>query len=181
MANQLTNMTISKIYEGPSGESEYGPWKIYNLYLTNAEGVKGKKKFGYMWSGKKPVPKEGMKVVFLEYEVTQKGEYTNYNIKEIKFAEGTGQVSKSDGPAPKEEPKAYIDHGKVALSIMEKADYNESRVVDLVALFKVTIKELLSEPEKSKTPEEPLDWSKVPEKMSPEEYGPEPDDSDVPF
>lgn len=94
MPEHLTDCIITKVYTGPSGESEYGPWQVYNLYLD-----KGDKKFGYMHSGKKPIPKEGMEIKHIEYELetTQKDgkTYENYKIKKMEVAEEKSSTSKT--------------------------------------------------------------------------------------
>ena len=168
---QLTNLEIAKVYEGPNGEGQYGPWQVYNLYF-----VGGKKKFGYIQSGQKPIPKPGMKVLFLDFEIEKTvkdgKEYINNKIKEIKFEE-TQQENGIE--TEKTERKAYIDHGKIVLDLMEKAKYDQNKLFDLIILFKMGINEIIK----------PLDEPKESQNSSPQEYDemnpPPPDEDDIPF
>jgi len=79
----LLDTKITKVYKGPDGDSEYGHWQVYNLYFDKGD----KNKFGYMQSGKKPIPIEGMQIKHVEYEIEQDGKYTNYKIKKLEPAE----------------------------------------------------------------------------------------------
>lgn len=79
----IVDCKVTKVYEGPTGEGEWGPWQVYNLYLDKGE----KKKFGWMCSGKKVKPVVGMQLKHVGYEVEEDGGYTNYKIKELELAE----------------------------------------------------------------------------------------------
>ena len=98
----IVDAKITKVYEGPNGEGEWGRWQIYNLYLDKGE----KKKFGWMQSGKKVIPKEGMELKHIGYEIEEDGQYTNYKIKEMELKEGTEST-------PQAIPNAKEDMGSI--------------------------------------------------------------------
>lgn len=82
----LTNIEISKVYEGPSGTSQHGPWQIYNFYVKDH-----KEKFSVF--GKDDlIPVPDLKLKLLKYEIKHSEKdgksYTNYNVKEIILEEG---------------------------------------------------------------------------------------------
>jgi len=83
----LLDFCITKVYEPQKdrkpveGEGEYGPWKLYNFYTDKT----GKEKFGFMWSGKKPIPTEGLKIKHMEYEKEKRGQYTNLDVKKLEL------------------------------------------------------------------------------------------------
>jgi len=76
----LTNVIVNKVYEGKSGEGQYGPWQAYNFYVRGDV-----RKFSCFDS--KLVPREGMAIDALEFEEEQKAKdgkwYTNNNIKTV--------------------------------------------------------------------------------------------------
>lgn len=80
MADEFeTDVEITKVYEGKSGEGEYGPWTAYNFYVKDDE-----RKFSWFKSDSKPImPVKGMQIKLMEYVVKQSGEYTNYNVSRI--------------------------------------------------------------------------------------------------
>ena len=73
----LTNVEVGKVFKGKSGEGQYGPWQIWDVYLRD-----DKRKFAYFEKGGF-IPEAGLMIQVLKYEVVQKGEYTNYNVKEL--------------------------------------------------------------------------------------------------
>lgn len=85
----ITNVEVSKVYPGPKGEGEYGPWQIWNFYLKD-----DKRKFSF-FEKDGLIPQEGMQIQVLKFEVKQKGEYTNHDVKEL-----TLQADWYDGKEP---------------------------------------------------------------------------------
>ena len=92
---RLTNLTIRKVFEGKSGEGQYGPWQAYNMYFDGNEKWKNVK-FGYFGGGNKPDPEEGMTVDLIEFEEKKDGRYTNYTVTKLVPGE----------PEPEPEPSA---------------------------------------------------------------------------
>ena len=132
---ELTNLEISKVYEGKSGEGQYGPWTAYNFYFKG-----GEKKFSYFSGGSKPVPVVGMKVMYLKYEVVTKGEYTNNNVTEMRV----GEPQQNTPSGNTEDTKAYINHGEVVVRLMELSkDYTE--LDELIDRFNHGIQRLTGE------------------------------------
>ena len=74
----LTDVTITKVYEGKSGEGQYGPWTAWNFYVSDCDY-----RFSYFSGGKKPKPTKGMKLKMLRFDQVTKDGYTNYNVKEM--------------------------------------------------------------------------------------------------
>lgn len=97
----IVDCKITKVYEGPNGEGEWGKWQVYNLYLDKGP----KEKFGWMQSGKKLIPKEGMQLKHVGYEIEEDGQYTNYKIKEMELTEGKS--------TPKAIPNTKEDMGAI--------------------------------------------------------------------
>lgn len=112
MTEHILDAKITKVYPGPTGESEYGQWKIYNLYLDKDD----KKKFGYMQSGKKPIPKEGMEIKHIEYEIEQTKKdgktYENYKIKKLELKEDIEPTPESTLPPSISEPTPSHTNGR---------------------------------------------------------------------
>lgn len=140
-----TNKVIAKVAVVKTGTTEYGKWTLYNIHFEGSE-----RKFGYMGNDKKPVPFVGMKVPYLEYDEEEKEKdgkvYKNYNIKELKVDEtqaAPASSSQSTGPA-REEKKAYIDHGKVMVDILQMAGGERDKVFELVDLFNKGIDMMLN-------------------------------------
>ena len=73
----LTNVEVGKVFKGKSGEGQYGPWQIHDVYLRD-----DKRKFSY-FEKDGLIPEVGMIIQVLKFEVVQKGEYTNYTVKEL--------------------------------------------------------------------------------------------------
>ncbi len=138
---QLTNKEVEKVYPGPSGTNQYGDWQLYNLYFQG-----GTKKFGYMQSGKKPIPVVGSKISFLDFEITETQKdgktYENYKIKEMKFADGSPLEWPSDDkpdapqPTPSNSKQSYINHGEVILRCMELSLQHDKPINKFIHWFK---------------------------------------------
>ena len=73
----LTNVEVGKVFKGKSGEGQYGPWQIHDVYLRD-----DKRKLTY-FEKDGLIPEAGMIIQVLKFEVVQKGEYTNYTVKEL--------------------------------------------------------------------------------------------------
>ena len=142
---ELTNLEIEKVFKGKSGESQYGPWQLYNIMFKG-----GQKRFGYMQSGPKPIPQPGMTVTYLRFDIEQSGQYTNNKIKEIKFGPATQGT-----PDEKQDTKAYIDHGKCIITLMEMAGGSACDMDVLKALIETFNQGIkwMTEPEQYKEPD----------------------------
>ena len=89
----LTDVEISKVYEGKSGEGEFGKWTAYNFYIEGDE-----RKFSWFKSDSKPtMPVQGMRIKLMEYAVKQSGEYTNYNVSRIVLQEKQPETIEPSG------------------------------------------------------------------------------------
>ena len=82
MANDfLTDVEISKAFEGASGEGEFGPWTAYNFYVEGDE-----RKFSWFKSDSKPItPVQGMGIKLMDYvsAPSKCGKYINNNVSRI--------------------------------------------------------------------------------------------------
>ena len=83
MSEHILDAMITKVYKGPNGKGEHGPWQVYNIYLNKGDD----KKFGYMQSGNKSIPTVGMGIKHIEYDVEISGKYTNYKVKKLELVE----------------------------------------------------------------------------------------------
>lgn len=114
MPVHLVDCKITKVYSASSGESEHGPWQLYNLYLDKGD----KKKFSYFHSGKKPIPVEGMQLEHVEYEIetTEKDgkTYENYKIKKLEVSNGSKPTETS--PQTTSQPKPTNNGGDKEVS-----------------------------------------------------------------
>ena len=134
----VSDCTITKVYEGKSGEGEYGPWTAWNFYVDKSDN-----KFSYFSGGKKPKPEEGMKLELLRFETVINGEYTNHNVKEMFIDASTPNTPQK----PTQKPSAstggtisleglsfYVSYAKdLMCKAMElNADYGQ-RAVDALA------------------------------------------------
>lgn len=111
MPERLLDFTITKVYEGKSGEGEYGPWTAYNFYTDKT----GKEKFSYFGGGMKPIPVNGMQVAYMEYDTETKGQYTNLNVKKLELPEGTkptaiGNAKEDMGAIPEAKPNTDVSY-----------------------------------------------------------------------
>ena len=78
----LTNVEVGKVFKGKSGEGQYGPWQIWDVYLRD-----DKRKLSY-FEKDGFIPEVGAMIQVLKFEVvTKQGNdgktYTNYNVKEL--------------------------------------------------------------------------------------------------
>ena len=119
---QLNDFTITKVYEGKSGTSQYGDWVAYNFYTNQT----GDKKFGWFGGGKKITPIQGMQIAYMEYQVVQDGEYTNNKVSKLVVKEGqpkpapqqnNNNIPASDGPR-----SMYVSYAKDIAVAMIAAD-----------------------------------------------------------
>ena len=62
----LTNVEIGKVYRGASGEGQYGPWQLWDFYLTS-----DKRKFSMFEKDEHPLPLSGMKIAAMKFETKQ--------------------------------------------------------------------------------------------------------------
>lgn len=142
---QATNVTIKKVFKGKSGDGQYGPWQAYDVYFEGSDN-----KYTYFQSGKKPVPTIGQKIAFIKFEASQTQKdgktYTNRKITEMVLDETPPEKSQEAPQA--QNGKAYIDHGKCVISLMEMAGgaaCDESTFRILISLFKDGIALMLKE------------------------------------
>ena len=118
MEEYLVNQTITKVYKGKSGQGEYGPWIAWNF---NIEG--DDRKFSYFSGGKKPEPYEGAFIKLAKFEKVVKGQYTNYNVKELVFDTQNNETRQEpdQGPPgdyePPGEKDGYVDKPAVKQSL----------------------------------------------------------------
>jgi len=166
---QATNKTIKKVFEGKSGEGKFGPWTAYDVYFEGSEN-----KYSYFGGGNKPEPAVGQKISYLEFDTKQDGKYTNRTIRKLVIDETAPQPSK-DASQSTTETKAYIDHGKCVLTLMEMAggkDCSRSTMLALVELFLEGIDAMITPP----------DYPKEEDFEPPQEEGwPGLDGGDIPF
>ena len=73
----LTNCTITNVEKGPGGTSAHGAWQIHNIWINN-----GKQRYAY-FEKDGFIPVVGTMLSTMEFDVEQKGQYTNYTIKEM--------------------------------------------------------------------------------------------------
>ena len=107
----LTNVIVNKVYEGASGEGQYGPWQAYNFYVKGDD-----RKFSCFDS--KLIPKEGMAIAALEFEEKQsqgKDEkwYTNNNVKTVILP---------DEAQPQTTPQTALEPRDTTISVSSKRD-----------------------------------------------------------
>jgi len=104
MEEYLANKTITKAYRGKTGEGQYGPWVAWNFTIEGDD-----RKFSYFSGGKKPEPFDGAFIMMAKYETVTKGQYTNYNVKELAL----GQPENNEpGQAPPAGPGWYGEKPK---------------------------------------------------------------------
>lgn len=102
--SEIQNTEITKVYEGTTGDWGYGETTAYNFYLKGR-----KEKFCWWKSENRPLlPTQGMSILLMEYEVEQKGEYTNYNVSKIVLHETKTTAKHSTGHVG-QAPKSGVD------------------------------------------------------------------------
>lgn len=128
----LLDATITQAYkakkaDGSFVEGEDGAWRLYNFHTDKT----GDKKFGFMWSAKKPIPCKGLKIKHLEYEVKIEGKYTNYNAKTIEVDPDTPPMkaepqtskgsTKAMSPATNGHLSMYVSYAKdIAIEMIQE-------------------------------------------------------------
>lgn len=177
---RLNDVTITKVYEGKSGESQYGHWQAYNFYIDDPDWKDIK--FSYFGGDNKPTPEQGRKGS-LEFEVEEKGEYTNYVVKKLI------STATKPKPVPTSTPKSsngktgpYIDHGKCMIEMMKMADkpdgIDKDQLKDYLDIFKRGVAYMVDESPVKRTPKpEPQDEQPPDEIYDPDAV----DDSEIPF
>ena len=73
----LTNCTITNVEKGPNGTSAHGVWQIHNIWINNEE-----QRYSY-FEKDGFIPVVGMMLSVIKFDVEQKGQYTNFTIKEM--------------------------------------------------------------------------------------------------
>ena len=99
MEEYLANKTIGKAYKGKTGQGEYGPWIAWNFYIDGDD-----RKFSYFSGGKKPEPFEGAFIKMAKFETVTKGQYTNFNIKEMALGDNQQNNEPRQDPPEDYEP-----------------------------------------------------------------------------
>jgi hypothetical protein len=94
----LEDVIVTKSYHKKTGESKYGTWNLYNIYVDDPDWKDIC--FTYFQSGKKPTPERDMKIKKLLFEEEENEGFTNYSVKTIELE---GQKEK---PKPKPKPKS---------------------------------------------------------------------------
>ena len=94
------DVTIGKVYKGKGGESQHGPWQIWNFYLDDPDD---KRKF--TWFEKDGlIPIEGMSVKAMEFEISETHKdgktYLNHTVKWFKLNSTPNAPQKSTQSAP---------------------------------------------------------------------------------
>jgi len=192
---RLMNGEIKFASKKKSGESESSDgsayeWTLYNFTITDKEwdGIW----FSYFQSGKKPIPEKGLRFDMLEYEIEEKGEYTNYTVQKLLLPEGAdpkpSPKPKPKGILPGQAPKsnggqAYINHGEVVVKLMDMAQAKEGGEIDrpiyerLLNAFKFGIRTLTTETTPPKPKLKPVEKPKP----EPVEEPPPEEIDDIPF
>ena len=75
--HELKNVTITNVERGPSGTSAHGAWQIHNIWINNEE-----QRYSY-FEKDGFIPVVGTMLSVMKFDVEQKGQYTNFTIKEI--------------------------------------------------------------------------------------------------
>jgi len=196
---QLNNVQITKVFEGKSGEGKFGFWQAYNFYIDDPDWKDIK--FSYFGGGKKTTPTEGMNLSLLEFEVSHKGEYTNYDVGKIIPITSKPKPVPTNSPAqgsnnktwPEKDNKKFIDHGRCMIELMKMATINpeggdqidKDYLKDLLDIFKRGCEYMVAPIGKAKKPEpkkepEPDRFEKG--NYEPEYEGPpEIEDDQIPF
>lgn len=110
---ELLNVEITRVQPGKTGSGQYGPWKAYNFYISDPDWKD--QKFGYFQSGQKPEPQVGMHLGKLEFEIKQKGEYTNYEV-------GKLEAASSEKPLPQTQTQTQTETAKPKLEPGQKKE-----------------------------------------------------------
>lgn len=148
----LTNVTIDKAYKGISGTSQHGEWQLWDFYLKD-----DKRKFSMFEKDEVPIPEQGMKIAFMEFEVKEvpgKGKhegktFTNYNVGKFVLADdpGADRVAPTHGvgakhtPAPQEigrEAGIFASYHKdYVISLIKDYDTQEAIAANMDAIIQL--------------------------------------------
>lgn len=136
MPNQLTDVIITKVYEGKSDVGKFGPWTAYNFYVEGED-----KKFSWFGGGDKITPVEGMQIAYMEYKTEIEGKYTNHKVSKLTIKEGVAQPTPSSAPptlpgkAPNgREASFYVAYMKdIAVAIINCGGGLEQTDLDTIA------------------------------------------------
>ena len=135
MPEHLTDFIITKVFEGPSGEGEYGLWQVYNFYTDKTE----KKKFSWFGGDKKILPVDGMEVDYMEFDEEQKGKYTNYTVKKLALKEKNKSAENSSQTTSQPQPingqvSYYVSYVKdIAVAILSNGGNLETADLNSIA------------------------------------------------
>ena len=164
------DVTIGKVYKGKGGESQHGPWQIWNFYLDDPDD---KRKF--TWFEKDGlIPIEGMSVKAMEFEVSETHKdgkaYLNHTVKWFKLNSTPNTPQKSTQSAPAstggtirlEGLSFYVSYAKdlmVGLMGSHPAGFTDVDLEDLgdivMAVGKRMCKSAMELPEPEKEPYKP--------------------------
>ena len=179
---RLMNVAVKFAKKVKEGEGEYGPWVLWNFTITDPDwdGIW----FSWFSGGNKPIPVAGLKVDMIEYEVTEKDGYTNYNAKKLLVSE-TGAsnpkpLPKNTTQGPKQASTTgthpYINHGEVVCNLIGLSisgdGVDRTRYEKLLNAFKFGIRAL--------TTDAPIKPKQEPKPEPVQEY-PEPEEDSIPF
>ena len=170
-----TDIEITKVYEGTSGEGEFGPWTAYNFYVKGDD-----RKFSWFKSDSKPImPVPGMLVKLMEYFIAEtysekhNKTFTNYNVSRIilhgdahKQAETFEPPHKPVSMPTKSTPKRdnsltmYISYAKdIVVAQMAQGGYKGTSTLDIsnvvvdngVRMYDRANREVIPEPQTENT------------------------------
>jgi len=174
MANNIVNKKIEKLFVKDGGTAQK-PWTRYDIYLEGDE-----RKFAFFGGKTKIIPVQGMNIAYMEFEVKQAGEYTNYNVTTLHSADEPKEANPAQGSNnktwPKNDNKKFIDHGKcmielMNMSTMDAGIIDKDRLKVNLGLFRWGCERMVAPIERAKPPdpkkqkqepepeyEEPPDW-----------------------
>ena len=105
--HELKNCTITNVEKGPGGTSAHGAWQIHNIWINNEE-----QRYSY-FEKDGFIPVVGTMLSVMKFDVEQKGQYTNFTIKEI-VAVPTAPPVAVPAPAPVAQPAPAVQPVLVA-------------------------------------------------------------------
>ena len=141
----ISNKEIGKVYEGAKGEGKFGPYQYYNFYL-----VGGKLKFSYCHTGKKPIPVEGMKLAYMEWEESQSKKdgktFINQTVKTLKPLKD-GKVLSADtlNPKIKSAPCGNGKDSPIWFCLSYAKDLQIARLHHVQSMDNLTLTEIVDE------------------------------------
>ena len=190
---QATDKKIEKLFRGDEMQGQYGPYRWLSIYFEGSNN-----KFSIIEKSKErnPVIGDVVDLVFIsETSVSQKDgkTYTNRKITSLEYLNEasksttesqTGTVAAPEGQG---NGRAYLDHGKVVLALLEMAGGVKAKEADflhLVDLFWKGVQVILDASQGSKAPPEKgkITNDNPPDNKPEWEQGdPEPAEDDIPF